>query len=390
MEATASEFRDHALDVLDFWRTYAVDREFGGFIPHLDRTGRIYDDSEKYLVAATRLVYTFSQGVLLDGPAWCDDLARHGADFLLKHFLDREHGGWYWRCRRDGTPIETRKRTYGHDFAMLALTEFHRATGDAEALAMAERTFDLLDQRAWDIDRGAYREGYDRTWTTVDPPWLGQNCQMHALEATLALHEVTGHDRCRERIAEVCRLMDRHLFDREYGCIPEEFHEDWTIDRTRRGDSISIGHQFEWAWLLMRAEAVAPEAVNPDRIGQLMDFAVRHGWDDEFGGVYANTSSTGEVLNERKGFWENCEAVMALLWYARRTGEQRYHDLFERGATFCLTHLADGEHGGWFGAVARDGAPVETNKGSAWKADYHVIQMCAEVCRFLTDPSRRA
>ena len=81
---------------------------------------------------------------------------------------------------------------------------------------------------------------------------------------------------------------------------------------------------------------------------------------------------------------------MALLWYARRTGEPRYHDLFERGADFCLTHLADGEHGGWFSAVARDGAPVETNKGGSWKADYHVIQMCAEVSRFLSDPSRRA
>jgi len=248
---------------------------------------------------------------------------------------------------------------------------------------MAERTFDVLEQHLWDPHLGGYREGCDRSWTIIDPPWLGQNCQMHALEAILALNELTGKPRCRERIADLCRLMDAHLFDRQHGCIPEEFHEDWTIDRTRRGDRISIGHQFEWAWLLMRAEGVAAGAVNTDRIDQLMDFAVRHGWDDQFGGVYTNVSSTGEVLNDRKGFWENCEAVLALLWYARRTGEKRYRDVFERCAAFSFAHLADREHGGWFGAVTRDGTPLATNKGGPWKTDYHVVQMCAEVHRFL-------
>ena len=165
--------------------------------------------------------------------------------------------------------------------------------------------------------------------------------------------------------------------------IPEEFHLDWTVDRTRRGDRISVGHQFEWAWLLMRAEKVAPEAVNPRRIDQLMDFALRHGWDEEHGGVYCATDERGAVVDEKKGFWENCEAVLALLWYARRTGGEHYLRLFERCAHFCFRHLADREKGGWFSAVARDGTPLETRKGGPWKADYHVIQMCAETWRFL-------
>ena len=133
MPMTPETFRQHALEVLDFWRRHAVDGQFGGFIPQLDREGRIYDDSQKHLVAAARLLYTFSQGMLLEGPPWCEEMARRAAKFLLQHFWDAQHGGWYWSCRRDGTPAEKAKRTYGHDFAILALAEFHRATGFARS-----------------------------------------------------------------------------------------------------------------------------------------------------------------------------------------------------------------------------------------------------------------
>lgn len=384
MQSGPERFRAHALDILSFWRQHAIDREFGGFRCQLDRTGNVSSDAEKHLVGSTRVIYNFSQGMLLDGPAWCEDLARHGVDFLLRHFWDAEHEGWYWVLSRDGSVREDAKRTYGHAFALLALTEFHRATGDPEALRMALRTFDLLDQHLWDRDLGGYHEGCDRTWSRVDPPWRGQNCNMHALEATLALHEVTGSARHRQRIGDLCHLMEERLFDHQRGCIHEDFHPDWTIDRQRRGDRISIGHQFEWAWLLMQAEAVVPGAFDPVLIDRLMDFAVRCGWDETHGGVYTYVTERGEVVNDPKGFWENSEALMALLWYSRRTGERRRLDLFERQAAFCFTHLADHEHPGWFTTVARDGTPIDTHKGNSWKADYHVVKMCAEVYRYLS------
>lgn len=249
---------------------------------------------------------------------------------------------------------------------------------------MVRETFDLMDEHLWEVDPGAYCEGRDRTWSTVTPPWRGQNCNMHALEVTLALHEITGDARCLSRIRDLLRAMETVFLDAEHGCIHEDFLADWRLDRDRRGDTISIGHQFEWAWLLMRAEAVAPGAFDAAIIDRLMGFAVRHGWDDEYGGVFTYATQEGAVTNDAKGYWENSEALLALLWYADRTGDQRCHDLFERCAEFCFTHLADREAPGWFAQVARDGTIQNTHKGGSWKADYHIIQMCAEIHRFLT------
>ena len=118
------QFRQHALnDILPYWHQHSLDREFGGYIPQLDRRWRITDPNRKDLVPTTRLIYNFCQGHLLGGPEWCAQAARSGLDFLLKHFWDEEYGGWYWQVNRQGQARDDDKATYGHAFAILALSE---------------------------------------------------------------------------------------------------------------------------------------------------------------------------------------------------------------------------------------------------------------------------
>jgi len=381
---SAEAFRRHALeDVLPHWYEHALDRECGGYIPQLDRQWRVTDPDRKSLVATTRLVYNFSQGRLLGGSEWCSEAARHGLDFLLGKFWDTEHDGWFWEVDRRGEPIEPHKGTYGHAFAILSLSEYARAFGDERALDMARRTFNVLEERVYDAERGGYRERFRRDWTGPDP-MRTQNSQMHLVEALLALGEVSGEARYLDRALKLCRLMDRKLFDHAHGCLPEFFHDDWSDFPEHRGDSVQPGHQMEWAWLLLRVHGHRPQDWLVERAEQMMDFGLRHGWDEEFGGFYTDLSRTGEVTNAAKLFWPQCEGVMAPLWLWRHTGDDEYWAAFELAARYCFEHFVDREYGGWFGELTRENAPKSTAKGGPWRADYHVVQMCAEVWRFLS------
>ena len=407
---SAETFRQHALkDILPYWYEHALDREHGGYIPQLDRQWRVTDPSRKDIVPTTRLIYNFSQGQLLGGPAWCAEAARLGLDFFLNHFWDKEFGGWYWQVSREGAPREDAKATYGHAFAILALSEFHRAFGSTtrpgssqadlpavadEALRMAKSTFDLLEEHVYDPVYGGYRERFRRDWSRPSGPLRGrpaghpdpvrtQNSQMHIVEALLALFEASGEERYLARAVELCQLMNDKLFDHEHGCLPEFFRDDWSDSPGERGDPVEPGHQMEWAWLLLLVHAHRPEPLFLERAKQLADFALRFGWDEKFGGFVTALTRTGEVVAPNKSAWQQCEAVLATLWLWNQTGDEKYWVAFERAARYCFAHVADRQHGGWFTSLERENRPAEDQKGGPWKADYHPVKMCAEVSRLL-------
>jgi N-acylglucosamine 2-epimerase len=134
----------------------------------------------------------------------------------------------------------------------------------------------------------------------------------------------------------------------------------------------------------MRVYGHRPEQRFADLAARLADFAYAYGWDDEFGGWYDAVDRAGGVTRDSKGFWPQCEGVMAALWLWGHTGQERHREVFERSARYCFERCADAEFGGWFTSLERDGTVRNAAKGSAWKADYHVVQMCAETYRFLS------
>src|SRR5215216_4475806 len=77
-----------------------------------------------------------------------------GLDFLLAHFWDAAHGGWFWKTARDGTLIDDGKVSYGQSFAIYAMSEYTLSTSDIRGLECAKVTFDLLQKFAADTRHG--------------------------------------------------------------------------------------------------------------------------------------------------------------------------------------------------------------------------------------------
>jgi mannose/cellobiose epimerase-like protein (N-acyl-D-glucosamine 2-epimerase family) len=91
----------------------------------------------------------------------------------------------------------------------------------------------------------------------------------------------------------------------------------------------------------------------------------------------------GTYTFPRKGWWEQCEAIRALLHFGVVRGNAKAWEPLKRVITFVRNHFVDEEHGGWFMSppVAAGEHQPSFDKGSEWKVDYHVVGVCVEAIR---------
>ncbi|MBN1285372.1 MAG: AGE family epimerase/isomerase [Anaerolineae bacterium] len=353
--------------VLAPWLVHGLDARYGGFMTQLNRHWIPYGEA-KFLTTQTHLVASFAMAhrAGLGGGCYLD-AAQQGAAFLLEHFHDGVHGGWYWAATRDGAPLQRQKRLRGHLSAITALVALYRANGDASLLRAAVETYDLLEDRAYDAGHGGYHEFFTPEWTLCKrDKTLGAH--LVALEAVSALAEATDESRYQARAGELVALLTGPMLDLESGHILEHFTADWLpVDYT-----VHYGHQLDAAWhLAWAADALADPTHRHSALARL-DCCIDAAWDDEHGGFAYRGDIYLGAGDVRKAAWVQASGLAAL---ARVSGFAPYYEaLFRRQADWCLTRQYDPEAGGWFSACEADGAPHDDDKGIIWHTAYEITQ----------------
>jgi mannobiose 2-epimerase len=383
------DLRDHLLTrILPFWERYSVDKDYGGFITHLARDGSITDDSAKYLVMQTRMIYSLATGVSLGGPPQWLNLARQGAGFFLRHFRDPEHDGWFWSVDRQGSPTQADKRAYGHAFAIYGLSEYGRIAKDAQAIASASHTWSLVSERLWDAEHEGVFEACDREWMPTDRGH-SMGTHLHILEALLALNDAACANRYWPQICTIADLIAGRMVEPQHRCALEKFHPDWTPNAELSRGLIDYGHNFEAAWLLLRVDQLDPTPAYRETARGFLDYAIRFGLDTTYGGIFSHGPLAAPATVRIKVWWVQTEALVSLLLGFLVFGDERYWDAFRNLISFCMRCLHDPEYGEWYHSTEEDGAPRDTTKGSAWKAAYHITQSCTYAHEYLTRIGKR-
>jgi mannobiose 2-epimerase len=384
---------DHG--IIPFWRDRAPDNAHGGYLVRFDGEGRSLGTPEKYLNTQCRLLWWFS-ALARHGrdPAANLGLARHGFEFIRRHFWDEARGGWFWKVRADGSSLDEGKVVYGQSFAIYAMAEYALASGDDEARRLAEQTFDLLRRHCADVRHGGYLENLEPDWTLSTPGFhagdrKSLDTHMHLLEAFTVLYELTSAEGHRQKLMELAELIRARMIDPVAGCGRNQFDLSFTpipalaIRRTwnaeRQGDApasptdtTSYGHNLELAWLMRRALHVAnedPTSWNPV-LGGLVEHAVAHGIDWQHGGVYRDGTAQGGPLVREKEFWQNAEALVGLLDGWEATGEGRYAEAFVNVWEFSRRHFI-APCGEWRVLLDRQGRAIDDHVGNNWKVCYH-------------------
>ena len=382
--------RDHMRQTMAFYDPVAIDPSGGMYQFFLD-DGTVYDKRTRHLVSATRFVVTHALLWQVTGDPQYRERMAHAVRFLRAAFLDPATGGYAWLIDWDqgrATVVDATRHCYGMAFVTLAYAHAHGA-GLPEARQWLAETFDTAERHFWQPAAGLYADEATPAW--VLSGYRGQNANMHACEALMAAFRATGEQRYLQRAEQLAHgICQRQaaLADGRKGWVWEHFRSDWSLDwdynRHDRSNifrpwGFQIGHQTEWAKLLLQLDALAPADWHAPCAQFLFDGALAAGWDAEHGGIYYGMAPDGSICDDGKYHWVQAESMAAAALLAIRTGEPRYGDWYDRIWAYCWQHFVDHEHGAWFRVLDGRNLNHTREKSNAGKVDYHNMGACFDV-----------
>lgn len=375
--------------ILPYWMGRMVDVEQGGFYGQIDGADRIIGGAGKGGILNARILWTFSSAYRVQPDSAYLHMAERAYGYALKYFFDEEIGGTYWLVNADGSPADTKKQIYSQAFFIYALTEYHMASGNEEALAKAKELFHLIEQHSRDTQQGGYFEAYSRDWQLLDDLRLSEkdenekktmNTHLHILEAYTNLYRVWKDPRLKEALEALILIFADHIIDTRTGHMNLFFDEQWT----RKGTIDSYGHDIEASWLLYEAAQVLGDPALLLRVEslsmQLVQTTVREGLQSD-GSIWYETDTRRGHTDTDRHWWPQAEAAVGFMYAWKLSGDAAYLDKSAATWQYISAHLIDRAHGEWYWSI-RDGKPnLAEDKAGFWKCPYHNSRMCIEIIR---------
>lgn len=380
-------------NVLQFWTDHALDKEYGGLLGQLNRKGEPTGSGDKSVVLISRSLWSFSEAYRrYPDPAY-EKLAAECLKFLREKMWDKEHGGYYFMVSREGKIVDSTKQLNPMSYVMEGLAEYALAFHDNQVAREALDLFRVIDQHAHDNQHGGYRIAFTADWQLIENYKDGPNAagsfgrksydwHLGLLEALATLYDVTGDTQVRSRLEELLDIFVNKIIDTNVGYGRYYFHDDWSVaDRDGDSKESEYGLDLEASWLIVEAaQRVGRQRdVNIQRASlALVDHALRYGFDGEHGGVYRYGPSSEPATNKDMEWWQQCEALVALLNAYHITGDAKYWKAFDLEARFFTEHFTDRQYGEVYTALFHEGK-IDDEKVGPWKAPYHVTRAFLEV-----------
>ncbi len=387
----AAFVKNHALDLIDFYKPMVKDEEYGGYHCAFLDDGTVYDHQIKDLISTTRFILNFSFGLLLDPKRDYKDDIRHGLAFLEIVHRDATFGGYHQTAVKN-KPVAANKMTYGQSFCLCAVSNAYKA-GIKEAWPLIGRIFDFLEENLWEPDHSLYVDECSNDFTKIHP-YRGQNSNMHMTEAMLAAYEATRDSKYLERAYQLAYQVTVKLANKTDGLIWEHFSENWEVDWDYNKDDpknlyrpygFLPGHFTEWTKLLLILDRYRPTDWIFDVAKSLFDSAMSYAWDEKNGGIHYTFDQEGSILNHERYYWVFAETMAAAAMLALRTGQEKYWETYEKCWDYAYKYFLDAQYGGWHRILSVDKKPISNKKSPPGKSDYHQIGACYEIVRSLED-----
>ncbi len=345
VEAASAKLTSWLVDAAyPIWSTRGIDAVRGGFQERLTLAGDPTDDARRARVQP-RQVYAFSRAPSLGWKGDATGAVTQGISFFLTRYR-RADGLFRTLVTPDGMPIDDRVLLYDQAFALLAFATASPILGGSFNLAGEG---EQLRQALYKHLKRSNGPGFE-TGLPHGPPLLS-NPHMHLLEAALAWIDVGGGSEWVALANELGELAISHLIDPKTGMLHESFDYAWKVTANAAGRLVEPGHQFEWAWLLMRwgqRRADVREAAC-----RLMEVAEAHGI---HGGV-----AIYEILNDATvhdgsaRLWAQTERLRAAALAARLYGDAKYWRRTAEAANSLLRYFATEVPGLWYDRLSPAG-----------------------------------
>ena len=347
------------------WSTRGVDPR-GGFHERLTQDGQPLVEPRRSRVNP-RQAWCFAVAPSLGWRGDSAALVRHGLDYWYAKYR-RPDGLFRTLINADGTSRDERALLYDQAFGLLALNV--SSLGDARALCEG-RSLELHDLVLKTMKRTGL--GFESGVPASLP--LQSNPHMHLFEAALAGCEVCSESSLWKALADdIAELALTRFIDSHSGALREFFDADWNPAPGLEGRIVEPGHQFEWAWLLLRW-AGEKHARGRATALKLIEIAETHG--------IRNGLAVNSLLDDFSAhdggsrLWPQTERLKAAALAARLTGEARYFKMAADAADGLMRYLETPVAGLWYDKFDAEGRRVDEPAPAS--SFYHLVAAIAEI-----------
>ena len=361
------------------WWSRGVDHTRGGFHESLRLDGEPSGETRRARLYP-RQIYAFSVATELGWSGPAADAVRQGLAALLADYR-RPDGLYRGLVAPNGAALVERAVLYDQAFVLLGFACAYKAMGEDSARDGAR---DLLARLSSTLrnPHGGFEESAPRSL-----PLLA-NSHMHLLEACLAWID-QDDDRAWSEIAEeIVELALRRFHDPASGFIREFFNADWTQATGDDADVAEPGHQYEWAWLLLRWS----QRVHNPRAHQLalalIDRTEDRGVDPARGVAINTLFGDGRARDTRARLWPQTERIKATHLAGIITRQSRYADLAAAATRSLLKYLDTPTPGLWRDTMDERGAFVEQLVPAS--SFYHIVSAALQLLRGQSSSSQEA
>jgi N-acylglucosamine 2-epimerase len=381
LKSYSLQYKTELLDsILPFWMKHSVDQQNGGFFTCLDQFGQVYD-TDKFIWLQGRQVWCFAYmyNNIEKKQEWLD-IAKHGADFLIKHGRDEE-GNWYFSLTAEGKPLVQPYNIFSDCFATMAFAALDKASPSDEYKKIALTTFDNIIARRQNT-KGKYNKNFPGTRSLKN-----FSLPMILCNLSLELEHIIGKEKVNELVPDIIHEVMEVFYQPKLGLVLENVNIDGSFADCFEGRLMNPGHTIEAMWFIMDLGIRVNDTSLIDKAVTIMLNTLEYGWDKEYGGIFYFLDIQGhppqQLEWDQKLWWVHVEALVALAKGFQHTGDMRCKEWFEKVHAYTWTHFKDQQYGEWFGYLNRRGEVLLPLKGGKWKGCFHIPRSLYQVWKTL-------
>ena len=357
----------------------------GGFYGEVSAEGTVFYDAPRGVILNARLIWSFAAAYAALKDTQYLVAAVHARDWFLDHFCDHKYGGVYWSVTAEGERLDTKKQLYAQGFAIYALSELYKVTGDDEALKNAVNLYKVVESHFADTVNGGYIEALSRDFSPLEDMSLSahdinadktMNSHLHVLEAYSNLYQVWPDETLKTRVEALLSLTGERVMGAD-GHLQLYFKRDWTV----LPGAVSYGHDIETSWLALEAAFALHDA---DVVNRVRPWARRVGAAGNEG-LLPDGSMRYEKLpdgqfDDSRQWWVQAESVVGNLWLWKYHADAEALERALSAWNYIREHLVDTLSGEWWWAILPNGSrDLSQPKAGFWKCPYHNTRMCLQV-----------
>ena len=379
---------------MPFWEARSPDAQFGGYLHHFDRQGKLIG-TDKNVWCQGRMLWMFSALAtnVEKRDTWMR-IARSGRNFLVSH-AHAGGGRWHYLLSRAGEVLRPDRSFFTDAFVLTGLAQYALATGSDEDRDLIDATFDTLVDN---MTRDGFNEFHH---FSLDTRRQWHSVSMIGLFVSSVLSPLLGESRTRA-IADLCIDRILHLFARDdLRVLLESVGRDGVPIDDATGRRINPGHTMESMWFCMEEALRRGDDATARRCIEVIDWAYEKGHDGAHGGIfnildrgggeptgYDPRASYDEAWDD-KVWWVHSESLYAILLAASLSQRPDLDARFLALHAWSQEHFHDPVHGEWYAYLHRDGTPKVTDKGTWIKAAFHVPRNLMQIMLLLEKEARK-